>query len=146
MCITLFGCLSFGSLSHKQVKMLKQQGFVLTDEGWSLGLPERLLFEFDQAEIPTNNQVELDRLANQLKKFNLNKLRIIGHTDNVGNATYNLALSEKRAQSVANVFIKNQFSSNNISVIGRGSKQPINSENTDAARAENRRVTIIISP
>lgn len=146
MCLTLAGCLSFGSLNHKQVKMLKQQGFVLTEEGWSLGLPERLLFEFDQAEISNKNKIELNTLATQLKNYKLNKLRIIGHTDSIGNPKYNLALSEKRAQSVADVFIENAFSPQNLQVVGRGSSQPINNENNEAGRAENRRVTIIIAP
>lgn len=146
MCLTLAGCLSFGSLNHKQVKMLKQQGFVLTEEGWSLGLPERLLFEFDQAEISNKNKIELNTLAKQLKNYKLNKLRIIGHTDSIGNPKYNLALSEKRAQSVADVFIENAFSPQNLQVVGRGSSQPINNENNEAGRAENRRVTIIIAP
>lgn len=146
MCLTLAGCLSFGSLNHKQVKMLKQQGFVLTEEGWSLGLPERLLFEFDQAEISNKNKIELNTLAKQLKNYKLNKLRIIGHTDSIGNPKYNLALSEKRAQSVADVFIENAFSPQNLQVVGRGSSQPINNESNEAGRAENRRVTIIIAP
>lgn len=146
ICFTLSGCLSLGSLNYKQVKMLKKEGFVLTEEGWSLGLPEQLLFEFDQAEISATNEVHLNKLAIQLKKYDLNKLRIIGHTDNVGNAQYNLLLSQKRAQVVAQAFIKNQFLSENIKVIGRGSSQPLNTNDTDSARSENRRVTIIITP
>lgn len=146
ICFTLSGCLSFGSLNYKQVRMLKKQGFVLTEEGWSLGLPERLLFEFDQSEISKNNLSELNRLATQLHKYNLTKVRIVGHTDNVGNPNYNLALSEKRANSVAKVFMNNQFTAKNIQVIGRGSSQPLNTIDSDEARAENRRVAVIITP
>lgn len=146
ICFALSGCLSLGSLNYKQVKMLKKQGFVLTEEGWSLGLPEQLLFEFDQAEISTQNEVHLNKLAIQLKKYNLNKLRIVGHTDNIGNPQYNLVLSQKRAQVVAQAFIKNQFPLENIQVIGRGSNQPLNTNDSDSARSENRRVTVIIIP
>ena len=146
ICLALSGCLSFGSLNYKQVKMLKQQGFVLTEEGWSLGLPERLLFEFDQAEISSQNLVQLNHLAAQLHKYKLNKVRIVGHTDNIGHPDYNLALSKKRAESVAQVFMQNHFSAENMQVIGRGSSQPLNTVDSDEARAENRRVTVIITP
>lgn len=146
ICLTLSGCLGFGSLNYKQVKMLKQQGFVLTEEGWSLGLPERLLFEFDQSEISSQNLTQLTRLATQLHKYKLNKVRIVGHADHMGNPNYNLILSEKRAKNVAQVFIINQFSPQNVQVIGRGSSQPLNTNNSNEARAENRRVSVIITP
>lgn len=48
---TLSACMSLGQLNYKQARMLKQEGFSLTSEGWSLSLPEKLLFGFDQAEI-----------------------------------------------------------------------------------------------
>lgn len=144
--ITLSGCLSFGSLNYKQVKMLKKQGFVLTEEGWSLGLPERLLFDFNAPEISTENQESLMRLATQLHKFNLDKIKIVGHTDNIGEAGYNLELSKKRAESVAQVFLANNFKTENIEIIAKGSSQPLNTAKTEAARAENRRVAVIIIP
>lgn len=146
ICLALSGCLSFGSLSYKQVKMLKQQGFVLTEEGWSLGLPERLLFDFNESAISAQNQAELNRLASQLHQYNLTKVKIVGHSDNVGNPDYNLKLSEQRAESVAQVFLANQFKASNIYTLGKGSSQPINLADTDEARAENRRVAVIIIP
>lgn len=144
--ITLSGCLSFGSLNYKQVKMLKQQGFVLTEEGWSLGLPERLLFDFNAAEISAQKKNEITQLASQLHKFKLNKVKIVGHSDNVGDPDYNLKLSEKRAESVAQIFLANQFQPQNIQTIGKGSTQPISQTDTEESRAANRRVAIIIIP
>lgn len=146
LCTVLSGCLSFGALSHKQVKVLKKEGFVLTEEGWSLGLPERLLFGFDQAEINPSHQVELKRLAGQLHKYSLNRLKVVGHTDNSGTVEYNQNLSELRAQSVANLFLTEGFQSQNIQVIGKGSAQPIASNDTEEGQAANRRVAIIIIP
>ena len=144
--LTLSACLGMGSLSYKQVQMLKKQGFVLTEEGWSLGLPERLLFDFDQAYISDKNRIQVQKLVQQLHKYNLKKVRIVGHSDQVGNPEYNLKLSEKRARSVGEVFIANGFTPQNIQIIGRGSSQPLNQANTEAAHAENRRVAIIIVP
>ena len=144
--ISLTACLSFGPLSYKQVKVLKKEGFVLTDEGWSLGLPERLLFGFDQSEINTSHQVELKRLASQLHKYSLDHLKVVGHTDNAGTAEYNQKLSEQRAQSVASLFLTEGFQASNIQIIGKGSAQPIASNDTEEGQATNRRVAIIIIP
>ena len=109
LCLTLAGCLSFGSLKYRQVKMLKKEGFILTEEGWSLGLPERLLFDFNKADIKPEHQREIVRLANQLNKYDLQKLKVVGHTDDIGNPEYNQKLSEERAQSVSSIFIHQGF-------------------------------------
>ncbi|ODL99652.1 hypothetical protein AXH23_17670 [Acinetobacter pittii] len=146
LCITLAGCLSFGPLKYRQVKLLKKEGFVLTDEGWTLGLPERLLFDFNNAQLKQSHEAELVRLANQLNKYDLNKLKIVGHTDDVGDATYNQKLSEERAQSVANLFLTHGFKKENIYVIGRGSTQPYVPNTTNENRAINRRVAIVVIP
>ena len=146
LCITLAGCLSFGPLKYRQVKLLKKEGFVLTDEGWTLGLPERLLFDFNNAQLKQSHEAELVRLANQLNKYDLNKLKIVGHTDDVGDATYNQKLSEERARSVANLFLTRGFKKENIYVIGRGSTQPYVPNTTNENRAINRRVAIVVIP
>ncbi len=146
LCLTLAGCLSFGPLKYRQVKMLKKEGFVLTEEGWSLGLPERLLFDFNKSDIKPENGKEIIRLAKQLNKYDLQKLKIVGHTDDIGNPEYNQKLSEERAQSVAGIFLKEGFKQTNLHVIGRGSNQPFVPNTSDENRASNRRVAIIIIP
>ncbi|MFC1393479.1 OmpA family protein [Acinetobacter junii] len=146
LCLTLAGCLSFGPLKYRQVKMLKKEGFVLTEEGWSLGLPERLLFDFNKSDIKPENAKEIIRLAKQLNKYDLQKLKIVGHTDDIGNPEYNQKLSEERAQSVAGIFLKEGFKQTNLNVIGRGSNQPFVPNTSDENRASNRRVAIIIIP
>lgn len=146
LCLTLAGCLSFGPLKYRQVKMLKKERFVLTEEGWSLGLPERLLFDFNKSDIKPENGKEIIRLAKQLNKYDLQKLKIVGHTDDIGNPEYNQKLSEERAQSVAGIFLKEGFKQTNLNVIGRGSNQPFVPNTSDENRASNRRVAIIIIP
>ena len=76
LCLTLAGCLSFGPLKYRQVKMLKKEGFILTDEGWSLGLPERLLFDFNKVDIKPEHGQKINRLAKQLNKY-VKRKRII---------------------------------------------------------------------
>ena len=146
LCLVLSGCMNLGGLSYKQARVLKKEGFVLTDEGWSLGLPERLLFGFNESNIKPEHQNELVRLANQLNKYHLDKLKVVGHTDNVGSADYNLKLSEVRAQNVSNIFIAQKFNPKNIQVIGKGAKQPIKPNDTEEHKAENRRVAVVIIP
>lgn len=146
LCLTLAGCLSFGPLKYRQVKMLKKEGFVLTEEGWSLGLPERLLFDFNKSDIKPENGKEIIRLAKQLNKYDLQKLKIVGHTDDIGNPEYNQKLSEERAQSVAGIFLNEGFKQTDLNVIGRGSNQPFVPNTSDENRASNRRVAIIIIP
>lgn len=144
--VLLTACLSLNGLSRKQVKFLQKEGFVLTNEGWSLGLPENLLFEFNESELNSKYQDEIIRLARQLTHYKLSKLKVVGHTDDVGKTEYNLQLSEQRAQSVSNLFYQHGFSPNHVQVIGRGSEQPLVANDSDEHRSLNRRVAVIIIP
>ena len=146
LCLTLAGCLSFGPLKYRQVKMLKKEGFILTNEGWSLGLPERLLFDFNKADIKPEHGQKINRLAKQLNKYDLHKLKIVGHTDDIGHPEYNQKLSEERAQSVASIFVQQGFKQNDLTVLGRGSSQPFVPNTSDENHASNRRVAVIIIP
>jgi outer membrane protein OmpA-like peptidoglycan-associated protein len=146
LCLALSGCMNLGGLSYKQARVLKKEGFTLTDEGWSLGLPERLLFGFNESNIQPEHQAELVRLATQLNKYHLDKLKIVGHTDNVGNPEYNLKLSKERAQNVSDIFIAQKFNPANIQVIGKGADQPLKTNDSEEHKAENRRVAVIIIP
>ena len=146
LCLTLAGCLSFGPLKYRQVKMLKKEGFILTDEGWSLGLPERLLFDFNKADIKPEHGQKINRLAKQLNKYDLHKLKIVGHTDDIGHPEYNQKLSEERAQSVASIFVQQGFKQNDLTAVGRGSSQPFVPNTSDENHASNRRVAVIIIP
>ena len=74
------------------------------------------------------------------------KLKIIGHTDDIGNESYNQTLSEKRAQNVANVFIQAGYKQQNIQTFGRGPSQPLLQNNSNENRAINRRVNVVIIP
>ncbi|WP_291374130.1 OmpA family protein [Acinetobacter sp. UBA6720] len=142
----LSGCLSLGHLNYKQARMLKKQGFTLTEEGWTLRLPEKLLFGFDQSDIQTAQKPPLEALSKQLQQYNLNTIKVVGHTDNIGDPAYNQTLSEKRAASVSQIFIETGFKTQNIQSLGRGASQPLVENNSEENRALNRRVNIIIIP
>ncbi len=144
--ILLSGCMNLGNLSYKQASMLKKQGFVLTQEGWTLALPERLLFNFNDYQIKDNQKQKLTELAARLQQYNLHKIKFIGHTDNIGSSAYNQQLSEKRALNVASVFLAQGFQANSIKIIGKGAEQPLFNNDSENHRAENRRVNIVIIP
>ena len=142
----LSGCLSLGHLNYKQARMLKKQGFTLTEEGWTLRLPEKLLFGFDQSDIQAAQKPALEALSKQLQQYNLNKIKVVGHTDNIGDPSYNQTLSEKRASTVSQIFIETGFKTQNIQSMGRGASQPLVENSSEENRALNRRVNIIIIP
>ncbi|MDZ4680107.1 MAG: phosphate ABC transporter substrate-binding/OmpA family protein [Saprospiraceae bacterium] len=74
------------------------------------------------------------------KAFGNSRIRIEGNTDNVGNRASNIALSQKRAQSVANYLAQaHSMSSNRFIVVGNGPDKPVGSNSAESGRAQNRR-------
>jgi outer membrane protein OmpA-like peptidoglycan-associated protein len=69
---------------------------------------------------------------------------VVGHTDNIGDPSYNQTLSEKRASTVSQIFIETGFKTQNIQSMGRGASQPLVENSSEENRALNRRVNIII--
>ena len=114
---------------------------ILSYSKWS-----NLLFDFNKANIKPEHGQKINRLAKQLNKYDLHKLKIVGHTDDIGHPEYNQKLSEERAQSVASIFVQQGFKQNDLTVLGRGSSQPFVPNTSDENRANNRRVAVIIIP
>ena len=114
---------------------------ILSYSKWS-----NLLFDFNKANIKPEHVQEINSLAKQLNKYDLHKLKIVGHTDDIGNPEYNQKLSEERAQSVASIFVQQGFKQNDLTAVGRGSSQPFVPNTSDENRANNRRVAVIIIP
>jgi OOP family OmpA-OmpF porin len=102
-------------------------------------------FDFDRSTIRPESEVYLDMFVTLLHKFPKMRISIIGHTDNVGAAEYNLKLSKERAESVAAYFKKKGIDSSRLHCEGYGDRKPLINENTDAARAMNRRVEFDIT-
>lgn len=102
-------------------------------------------FDFDKATITPDSEQYLDMFVTLLHKFPKMRISIIGHTDNVGSAEYNLKLSKARAESVAAYFKKNGIDASRLHCEGYGDVQPLVNEDTDAARAMNRRVEFDIT-
>ena len=99
-----------------------------------------LLFDTDKTEIRNVSAPSLEEMY-QLLAANPNmRIRITGHTDNVGSERYNKKLSEGRAKAVYDEMVKRGIDPSRMEWNGRGSKEPIESNKTPEGRAENRRV------
>ncbi|WP_425599410.1 OmpA family protein, partial [Vibrio natriegens] len=105
-----------------------------------ISLDAESLFAFDSAEI--KNASSLDLLAQQLRDYPGDTIRIEGHTDSTGPETYNMGLSERRAQSVADYLVQQGIDASRLTVIGMGEHSPVASNDTKAGRAQNRRVDV----
>ncbi|MDR2837196.1 MAG: OmpA family protein [Azonexus sp.] len=131
-------------LSAEQTTALQQQGFVESDEGWEFSASEKLLFGANEATLQANAKEAVGRIARLLVKLEIPAVRVDGHTDSTGSASYNDQLSLRRAQIVADVIIAAGMSSSHVTVRGLGSRSPIAGNNTAEGRAQNRRVVLVI--
>jgi outer membrane protein OmpA-like peptidoglycan-associated protein len=87
----------------------------------------------------------IDKLVAFLKKYPNRSVLIEGHTDSVGGETYNLGLSQRRADAVRTILISKDISENRITAKGYGESLPVASNATSGGRQQNRRVEIVIS-
>jgi outer membrane protein OmpA-like peptidoglycan-associated protein len=104
-----------------------------------------LKFEFDQAELRTEDRELLSRIAGILLTSQDYTVSVNGHTDDVGSEAYNQKLSERRAQAVRDYLVKAGVSAEIVSVTGHGKSLPLVRGTTDEARAKNRRVELGIA-
>ena len=99
-------------------------------------------FVTDSAEITPQGQLVLDSLVAGLARRAGTKLEIRGHTDDVGSEAYNLALSQRRAESVKAYLVSKGLNAADLSTIGLGEMQHIAPNDTPEGREQNRRVTL----
>jgi outer membrane protein OmpA-like peptidoglycan-associated protein len=101
-----------------------------------------VFFDFDKNELKQESFVELDKLADLLKKNPTVKIEISGHTDNKGDKKYNLALSQKRAESVVNYLVQKGIAAARLVAKGYGDTMPIAPNDTEENKAKNRRTEV----
>lgn len=104
-----------------------------------------LLFAFDSFELSEDAKGILDKLIPIIEDVPDTKLKIIGHTDNIGGKSYNDNLSLNRAKSVASYLSAGGIDRNSIIEQGKGFSQPVADNTTEQGRAKNRRVEIFIN-
>jgi OmpA-OmpF porin, OOP family len=99
-------------------------------------------FEFNRAELIPSAYPVLDRLAASMEKNPNTRWRIEGHTDAIGSEQYNMDLSRRRAESVANYLVQRGIDRNRLEIVPLGKSQPVATNETQEGRAMNRRVEI----
>ncbi len=111
-----------------------------------VGIASDASFEFGKASLRPEAMATYAKIASVLKDYDKTVVHVVGHTDSVGSETYNQGLSERRAAAVARYLESQGMNPGRIRQEGRGEREPIASNETDAGRAKNRRVDIVIKP
>jgi outer membrane protein OmpA-like peptidoglycan-associated protein len=101
---------------------------------------ENILFDFDRFELKPQYYSVLDEVAVMLARNPQAKVEIKGHTDNVGSDEYNRILSEKRARTVKNYFVRKGVEQDRLFPVGYGFTMNTTSNEDESGRALNRRV------
>ncbi|MFL6814247.1 MAG: OmpA family protein, partial [Bradyrhizobium sp.] len=104
----------------------------------------QIRFEPGRAAIDPDSAGLLDRLVETTLRCPTAKIEIAGHTDADGEDAFNQALSEKRAQAVADYLVKAGLSADRFAAIGYGSSQPVATNDTDEGKAQNRRIDFLV--
>jgi outer membrane protein OmpA-like peptidoglycan-associated protein len=97
-------------------------------------------FDFDRYHLTSEDEVKLSEVKQYIYTLDYLFIYIHGHTDNAGEESYNMQLSEKRAALVKEYLVAEGFSSDKLKTIGHGSHFPLTSNATEAGRKMNRRV------
>ena len=109
-----------------------------------LDIPSDISFDTGRSDIKANFAPILERFAEGLRNNPNAEVRIVGHTDSTGSDAINNPLSLARAESARNFLTMRGVSGARIQVEGRGSHQPVASNDTLDGRARNRRVEIYV--
>ena len=116
-----------------------------SQEDLIVNVGDRVFFNYDSAELDTDAQELLQDQVAWLKQYSNVSVIIEGHCDERGTREYNLALGEKRAQSVKNYLINLGISADRVSTISYGKERPAVVGSNDGAWAQNRRSVTIVN-
>lgn len=114
------------------------------DNQLKLEVPSDISFATGSAQLAPGLEPVLSRFAQTLVENPKTTVRIVGHTDSTGSDAINDPLSVNRASSVRNYLVGRGVAANRIAIDGRGARDPIADNATDAGRARNRRVDIFV--
>jgi len=129
------------ALAASEAAAIRREGDLL-----AVSLKGDVTFDYDSATVRPGLHSEIDRISNVLIKYPQTVIRVEGHTDNTGSESYNMDLSQRRADSVQNLIVQQGVSSTRIETMPYGESMPIADNSTEAGRAMNRRVEIKIAP
>jgi outer membrane protein OmpA-like peptidoglycan-associated protein len=102
-------------------------------------------FDFAKYTLQSVSYVELKKVVVLLQQNPSYHIEIAGHTDNIGNKSSNILLSQNRAKAVRDYLVSQKIAADRVSFVGFGSSKPIANNETEAGRAKNRRVEFVLS-
>jgi len=143
---------AIGAYQDKQERELRERmqgtgvGVVRQGDNITLSMPGNITFAFNDASLQPQFQPVLDDVARTLTEYNQTIVEVAGHTDSVGSDAYNHDLSVRRATSVANYLSGRGVMQQRLITVGAGESRPVATNDTDAGRAQNRRVEITLVP
>lgn len=131
----------------ERIRLLETSGAVVRTEtrGIVVTLPGGIFFDSGKATLKPGARNILTKAAENLKSMPDARISIEGHTDDVGSDELNMELSQKRAEAVRDLLVRNGVEPSRISATGHGEAIPLASNRNEAGRQQNRRVELIIS-
>ena len=143
---------AIGSYMDKQEEEFREEladsGVEVIREGDNirLSIPGNITFATGSSTIVTGFYPVLEDVAKVLNRYDKTRLSIEGHTDSVGDASYNTQLSMQRANSVASYLQGTNVNANRLQTLGMGESQPIANNDSEQGRRQNRRVELRVIP
>ena len=147
------GKFQFFALPESKIEMLRieelddQSSLIQSFEELTIGekvILENVHFASGSANLSSLSDVSLIQLAERLVALDASQVKIVGHTDNVGNEHANQKLSKDRAQAVLMLLVEQGVQHKSLTAVGMGDKQPLTTNETESGRRQNRRVEIVI--
>ncbi len=112
----------------------------------TLNLPDGITFDFNKSTLKPQFHGALNGVAATLAEYNQTMIEVVGHTDSIGSDAVNNRISKERADAVAAYLTGQGVQRARIETLGAGKNYPVASNDTEAGRAQNRRVEIRVIP
>jgi outer membrane protein OmpA-like peptidoglycan-associated protein len=118
----------------------------LQNETLKIDIASEVSFDFGSAALKPAFMPTLEKVSNILQRYPNTIIHVVGHTDSVGSESYNMTLSQSRADSVVGYFASHGVANGRLVAAGRGEAEPRATNETEAGRQLNRRVEIYVKP
>ena len=146
--LTIFSLVSCGTTSKNKKSLssykLRDLKVNADSDSQEAGALETVYFPFNSSDLRQNAQNSLETNAEFLKKFKSLKVQVEGHCDERGSVQYNLALGEKRAQSIKDYLVASGVEPSRITTISFGKERPVSLNHDEVAWSKNRRGNFVI--
>ena len=138
------GLMAGDAQAQRRAQVLREQGFQQMGDGWELQMSGKLLFGFNADTLDDERRDMVARMGRALADVDVRAMRVEGHADDQGTSDYNVRLSLRRAQAVAQILAEAGIPREHIDVRGHGAARPLVAGTSENARQENRRVALIV--